>query len=1374
MSSPPPVDTLTSHLPWFHLRALAARSQPPAIPVVRATAGAVLFVDVTGFSRLTEDLARAGIGGAEQLAGILTDYFGRLTDLITAHGGDVLSFAGDAALALWFEDDHPLPEAACLAAQTGLAIQQTLSAYQATPEVVLQQRVSVGVGRLYVTELGGLADRRQLFVPGGAIADAGVINDHAAPGQVVASAAVWSLIETRCSGVANQMGSVTLGEVQVPVVPMPLTRPAVPPAHIGQVRSFVHNVVQHRLVAGDDQWLAEFRNLSLLFIGLGVVDLEAAGIFDRLQAAMTVVQRSVQHYEGTLHRVHMADKGITLVVAFGLPPLTHENDAARAVRAALDLAEALKAAGFPPSIGVTTGRAFCGACGGAERRQYSIYGTVINRAARLMQKADGGVLCDPETVAAVKPDAHLSFEGGAPVPLKGFADPVILYTPRFQKRQVDASRVPTEVVGRTEEVGHIDRALAALKSTGTGGVIVLEGEAGIGKSHLLAHALQQAAAAGLTTLTAQADEIEKDSPLYAFRRVFRTIFGLEGRTEAAKSSGSYFTDRLNQWAALETWAPLLNGVLGLNLPENDLTRAMSEEARAERVQEMLVSVLKDHIAREGPAVLAVEDAHWIDSASWTLLGNCAALEGLLLMGSTRPLDPPPDPLVALLERPGTAHFTLAALSGADVLHLVCRRLQVAALPDAVGELIQQRAAGHPLFSEELAYLLRDTGFINIQDGVCRLAAGEALPAQKLAALVDALDLPGSVQGVINRRLDRLPQDQLLTLKVASILGQQFAPEAVQDVHPVATAQVEADLVALQLRKIVEPDAEGGYRFRHAITQEVAYNTMLFAQRRGLHEAAAAWHEATYADELDRHYPVLAHHWQRAEVYPKAVGYLAQAGAQALDGFANQEAVHFLHEAVALSEKLDPGEAAQFTPLERAAWELRLGRAYVNWSKYSEARAHFEKGLAVYDRSPPEGFKAIPMLLGQLMRQGMHRVWARRFVGANAHAQDQLQEAARAYIGLFEIYFQDGDAGKGLYAIVRSLNVAELAGPSKELAHGYALMGSTVGTMGLRKWAAGYEQKAKGLLQGIEAPSTEAWTAMAFGAYQAGLGAWEEARQRFETTIALSERLNDRRRWEDGTYHLSVVHFLEGDFSTSLTMARAMYRSTRKGADGRGRADALWRIMLGLLHMDHREPIPALLDELAALQVGVAPLKDLLLYTRRAELHFRERRYQDARENLDLACDQLLSIAPLYYEVLSEYTAIARLYADCIERATQNPALNGDPDALAKRFQKVKRALAGYARLFPIGRPALALYNGLAFWHADRPAKAHKAWHKSLALAQALKMPYEEARAHYEIGRHLAASDPERDTHLNRACTVFEHLGARYDLQLAQHERQAHV
>jgi len=339
-----------------------------------------------------------------------------------------------------------------------------------------------------------------------------------------------------------------------------------------------------------------------------------------------------------------------------------------------------------------------------------------------MQAAGDGILCDAATYQAAR--AHLRFQALPTILVKGKADPVAVYRPVEPARKADRGRV---MLGRTDERATLAECLGALEG-GTGALVVVEGEPGIGKSWLLADLLERARARGVRSLTGAGDAIEKTTSYHAWRPIFAQLIGLDGVDDIEERRARVLS-YVQAVPALARLAPLLNSVLPLELPDNELTAQLIGEVRADNTRQLLVRLLQAAATRPSggasPLLLVLDDAHWFDSASWALTRQVVArVTPLLLVLATRPLvEPLPDDYRRLRQDPATESLRLEPLGAHDVLTLVCDRLGVRRLPEPVAGLIEERAQGNPFFSEELAYALRDAGLIRITDGRCTIAPG---------------------------------------------------------------------------------------------------------------------------------------------------------------------------------------------------------------------------------------------------------------------------------------------------------------------------------------------------------------------------------------------------------------------------------------------------------------------------------------------------------------------------------------------------------------------------------------------------------------------------------------------------------------------------
>ncbi len=1360
-------ETLVSYVPALIARRFAANPAPLTAPVAEHFPAAILFADITGYSTMAARLAQHGPAGAEELIQLLNAYFGRLIDLVLAHGGDIIKFAGDAAIVLWPAVEESLPLVTQRAAQCGLAMQTTLGPYEVAEGLRLSLRVGIGAGQVLTACVGGVFGRWEFLVAGEPLSQMSAAQRQAQPGQTLLSPEAWAMVQDRCGGQRLPEGHVLLEAIHAPLPPRRLT-PVIPVAGSeAALRGYIPGAILSRLDAGQTAWLSELRRVTVVFLNVTGIDYAAPNVLDRIQATMRGLQTALYYYEGSVNQFIVDDKGTTLVAAFGLPPLTHEDDALRGVQAAMMMQARLRELGLQGAIGVTTGQVYSGERGNALRREYAMVGDVVNMAARLMQAAaqyKGSampILCDEATFHAAS--TRLAFDALEPILVKGKTTPIPVYRPRGAVSREVARYPSTTLVGRSAEQTLLTGQLQALLKGQSPGLILLEGEAGIGKSRLVEALVQQARALNVSCLIGAGDAVEKSTPYHAWRHIFSQLFGLEAIADL-EARRARVLEHLQSSPGLLRLAPLLNVVLPLDWPDNDITRQMEGQVRADNTRDLLVRLLQA-AAQQVPTLLVLEDAHWMDSASWVLsLVAGQQIQPIMLVIVTRPLTGslPEEYRQLLLLATGMRWIRLEALSPEDTLALVCQRLGVAALPEPVATLIRDKAQGNPFFSLELAYALRDAGLILVAEGQCQMAPEASDPVS--GQLLGAVSLPDTVQGVITSRIDRLTPAQQLTLKVASVIGRSFALRLLRDVYPIEADKVHlADYLSiLQQTDLIAPEHTGQetYTFKNAVIQETAYNLMLFAQRRQLHTAIAGWYERTYADDLPAFYPLLAHHWSKvaqdaqadSELVAKAIDYLEKAGEQALYNYANQEAVRFFSEALALDERRDRGEKN----LRRARWARQLGEAYLSLGRLAESRQQLERAVALLGRpAPTTRWTELWGLTRQVLSQAIHRLTSGLGVLFRRWQSTAAQlEAARAYWVLGQIYFYANETLANIHANLGSLNLAEGAGPSPELARSYASVCIAAGLLRHHRLARMYARRACEVASQINHSPSLGWVMLVTAVYEAGVGHWLQARAAVGQAIEISNRQGDRRRWEQSLNTLATVACLQGEFAGIASLFADLYESARRRGDAQYQVYGLLgqaRCLLSLGQIDQALELLDLAGPLLDRNLG--RVEEIYTYGLLAWARLRQGQWPPARQAADQAAQLIAQSRPISYNLIFAYAGVAEVYLTLWE--------NGDTD-LKPQAERACNALHQFAQVFPIGQPADWICRGLYDWLAGYPRRARHAWQKGLAAAERLEMPYEQGWAHYELGRHAAAQ--EQQAHLTQARELWARLGAAYDLR----------
>ena len=1059
-----------TYIPIDRRLALAEGEQLPD-----RSSGAALFADISGFTPLTETLTKE-LGpqrGAEELSKQLIVIYTALIAQVDRYRGSVISFSGDA-ITCWLDGDNGRRAIAC-----ALAIQQAMRSFSTieTPSgasVPLAIKVAVAAGPVRRFLIGDPLIQL-IDVLAGATLDWLSAAEHlASKGEIVASAEVIAnlgddvVIQAWRAGEAHgqQFAVVTGLRQAVPAEPWPQLPPGALSA--AQVRPWLLPGMYERLSAGQGQFLAELRPAVALFARFGGIDYDhdedAAA---KLDAYMRWVQQIVKRYEGALLQLTIGDKGCYYYIAFGAP-LAHDDDPARAVAAALELQAP------PPElegiigtqIGISRGPMRTGSYGGPTRRTYAVLGDDVNMAARLMSKAELGQILISQTIAdAVSRQYALHYVGA--ISLKGKQAPVqvsVVLDRRLPSTQRPATLFTNPLVGREAELTQMTQLLEAAQAIG-GQILRLEGAAGAGKSHLAAEIVERALGWGMRTAIGICQSTTEGTAYAPWRQVLRALIGLsaelgDGEEPAASYAGQIAAIERFVATANPDWLlrlPLLGDLLGLPIPDNATTAAFEPRLRQSALFDLVVEMIASW-AQARPLLLLIDDAHWMDEASKALtlaLGRALTSMPVLLILSQRP--PLPDnPLVPELDGLSFCQkLDLDELAPQGVATLIAHRL--GGQPSLLAlSLIQAETQGNPFFVEEVVDTLRESGNLyRREDGEWWLAEqmfnalkqADCLVREenhwKLApnASLSAVDLglPDSIQGVVLSRIDRLPEAPKLTLKVASVIGRIFAFDLLQQTHP---GQPDEEALKEQVQLLEERDFARLevlqrliYLFKHTVTRDAAYETLLFDQRRQLHRAVGEALEWLSPEATTR----LAYHAFAGEDWPRALRYHILAGQQAQKLFANHEGIEHFRKALRSAEHLPAAE----TIAQRQQINASLGELLTSTGQYEPALEHLQEALALANALNDNDAKAracrwMARLHENRSEYGLALDWIEQGLNALGNRETAAKAELLAIAGL--IHTRQGNYDHALEQCQQSLSIAETLHELASLAFAYNLRG----------------------------------------------------------------------------------------------------------------------------------------------------------------------------------------------------------------------------------------------------------------------------------------------------------------------------------------------
>lgn len=1157
------MQSLSAYIPIDRRRAMARGEDLPD-----RTQGAALFADLSGFTPLTDALVKelGPKGGAYELTRQLNAVYGALIAEVHRYGGSVVGFSGDA-ITCWFEDGPPVAGEAAPGATTAcaLAMQRAMGQFarvKTLSGLTLSLAIKVGIA-------GGPARRFRVGDPriqiidvlaGATLERVAAAEKQARVGEVVVEAETVAALGDRLA-VAEWRGEdraeiggrfgVVAGLTRHEL-PQPPTTP-LPPGDEGlsedQLRPWLLPPVYERLKAGRGRFLTEIRPAVALFLKFAGLDYDrddAAG--EKLDAYVRLVQNILAYYEGYLIQLTIGEKGSYLYAAFGAP-LAHDDDPCRAVAAALELrspAARLEIAG-EVQVGISQGRMRAGAYGGPTRRTYGVLGDEVNLAARLMQHAEPSQIVVSQHIAdAVAADFRLDYIG--PISVKGKREPVVISTVSGRRSPSPpglATGYTHPLVGREAELDHMGQVLASALE-GEGGILAIEGVAGVGKSHLVAEFVGRALDQGVHVAVGGCQSTGQYIPYYPWRQIFRALFDLAQRPSLEEDGDALMRRQISQVEAMidrydPDWhlrLPLLGDLLGLPIPDNATTAAFDPQLRQEALFALAVDLVRAW-AQAQPLLLLVEDVHWLDEASLGLtlaLSRIIADASILLILTQRPYQ---DPLSSELKRlPGYHHLRVGELSERGVSDLVAYRLGGGPSTLALA-LIQFLSQGNPFFAEELVTTLRESGRLYLgQDGTWAPSemlfntlresnclardplSGEWTLAPDASLSAADLDIPDSVHGLVLSGLDRLVETAKLTLKVASVIGRVFELDLLALSHPTRPDQAVLreqirTLEAKDLIRLERHPAPLTYAFKHHIIQETVYETLPENQQRELHRAVGGALEGLRPEAVEG----LAYHYLHSGVRDKTLYYLDKAARKTRREYANETALNYYNQALALEE--------------RAAWR----RGQVRVLHILGRREEEEAGLTVLAADPVASPFEVAYLWGQhheaLGNYTRAQTAVKRALDASRERQDLKNELrCLAQLGLIAYRQGDYERAGAWYNRALALYQAEETYPN-EITQAFAQAFSGLGTTHIRQGdfhqaQLGYERAlALSRLSGDR--QIEANTLNGLGATACRQRHFSEARAYQEQALAIQRAIGDRAGEATSLYNLAQVYCDAGGY-----------------------------------------------------------------------------------------------------------------------------------------------------------------------------------------------------------------------------------------------------
>ena len=1271
---------------------------------------AALIADVSGFTALTATLqARHGVRGADILSATMDRLLGGLAEIAEKHGGFVADFIGDAIHVLWISSGtQTLDEARLAAAKAGQAMLDYTAA-TAEGQLTTPIRIGIACGPVQLAMIGGGDGRWERLATGAALLKAN---------EAVAQA------PTSCCQIGGDPGWQNIAratDAESSGKSWWLLRPdtaitASPQKSTARQSSSIDAIA----------WTAELRLVTVMFCRLVSADEMAHVSVERVHRLARVTQQVISQHGGLIDKIHADEKGISVVIAFGIQGGQNEGErsidggtALRCVFAALDLRRALGDLGTDTAIGIATGKVRVGVGDTRQGSCHTMYGNAVNFAARCMQACRDEILCDEVTRTAC--EASINFFTPEARQLKGLENggPIFGVTDVKEERDPILVSDVSKIAGRKREQAAISIFLDS-EAVDRPRAMIIDGDDGAGKSRLVAFAVEQAARRKLDPIICRASLLGTKSPLSAWREPMSLLLRRYARTHNL-TLGEAQTNLVIAAGGSAEEAALVSSLFGreggaILSPDNE-----SDASTAKRLRSAVAAAL----IGEEPRLLILEDAHWLDDTSIALVRDLTRmLSDLCLIFATR--KPVPG---ALIKAAGANPITLSL---ANLDRGECGELAIGLLGafDAKHPFIDwlhARSGGNPMFCRALIALLPEDF----------LATALSTPGawRKAKASLESADMPATIEGALLVRFTNLPPTQLGLLKAASVTADHFSAAMLIALGtPSSPEQIDLDLAALVEAGILTSAGiaeRRAWRFSEPLTREVIYNSLPKQLLVQLHRRAADYLQRPSDGASKGEAAQIAHHWLEGEMPAKAFSPLRKAGVEAKQAGAYATAATLWKTALDLIDTNRAGVRGK-GPYRRAV--LNRDLAFVSWrlGEPQQTIAYCYASMNGLWRGAPAtqtGWKA--MLARETLALGWQILDPLRRGQAKQSAEARLKDRLRLgnSVRLIEAFYFSVGALPAATMALFAARTAERLGERAFAARPYGFLGYLAGTRGLDRAADFFFNRSR-----RQCIIEKDWASLAQSVngeamHHLSHGRWNIAIRRSRFVAALSHKRNRNADIASPTAFIGLGYLMAGAFK----QMRAAFDKVEAFAFAKSNDHHLLFQRCGLGQVELAEGRPEVAEVLLT--------NGQMLAKRVRDLHSA------------LIVEGLLAVARLRLEKCDELAANAEAL---LTQAEKTPMINfgswygfaavaealvglfavrgpGKDDEHRIRAKRAVTLLFEFSKLYPVAIPLSSLFSGQYAMLCGRSDPAIKRWQAGIRAAEAANMKYDLARLYAALG-----------------------------------------
>jgi predicted ATPase/class 3 adenylate cyclase len=869
------------------------------------------------------------------------------------------------------------------------------------------------------------------------------------------------------------------------------------------------------------------RNVTILFADLAkytnlASQIDEEDLYEIVQQFINMLVNAVYKYEGMVDKI----MGDGIMALFGAP-ISHENNAERAVRAALDMQEGLIALNqeihpryhfdLNMHIGLHSGGVVVGGVGSGNLMDYTAIGDTVNLAQRLESVASPGTILVSESVYR-QTNMLFDFQESPDLSLKGISEPVTGYllsglkTEPGSVRGLEGLRAP--MIGREDELDKLLASSDELIEHSTGKFVLITGEGGLGKSRLVAELKSRIQGQPIRVCEGQSLTYRRSMMYWIFLDVLREFLEIH-----IKASESEIKSILNHKVSnllgerKSEILPYLEHLFSVR-PSNSTAEKRIQALDGNQLRQQIFIAVRDLLiagAKVQPLLLILDDLHWADDASLDLLQfllDSVREVPLLILGITRPIEGGVlAQILGGIDKRLGYHFEridLKTLRPDQSEQLLSGLLTLPDFPGDLRDQIVQRSAGIPFYLEEILRMLIDDRVIFLENGVWRLN-----PKTEDSSL----GVPTNLQALILTRFDRLEENQRRVLQLASIIGREFDFKLLNEVLPAFQENDLREILSSLIDRafvIPNPDTPSEYSFRHALTSDAIYSTLLRRERQELHGQVGEAIEKLYVDQLNEHVYLLARHFSWSPNRERALHYLILAGKKAARDYVNLQARQYFERALEILPGVDHSSS------QALQINIGLGDVLVFIGEYENARQYYRVAqslIDIQDEAMAQTYVALRRKisttferLGEFDQALIHLEAAQKFV--SEASKPMYIESAKNLNNVGWIHFRRGDLEHAEKYFNEALSLVENTSEYAVIASIYNRLGGVYYQKDELEKALNFVRKGLVLREELGDIAEVARSYNNLGLLGWKRGDWDDALENFTRSVELNATLGD--------------------------------------------------------------------------------------------------------------------------------------------------------------------------------------------------------------------------------------------------------------------------